>query len=95
MVSDSKQVGHQRGFGGLLQSGAMAIFTFVLLGAVVLLVLGSFAGTMTPDSSEANATLAGISAISGMFDLIAPLGIMVVAAAIIGVAYLFTRGSGR
>lgn len=67
-------------------SGAfVGIVVALLVAAFGALILSNVAGTMTDDSVEQNITEGAISVVEDMTDLVAPLGVVLVAAVIIGV----------
>jgi len=68
-----------------ITGAVVSIGTALLVAAFVVLILGDVGDTMDTDSAEQNVTVTGVDVISDMVDLIKPLGIVVVAAVIIGV----------
>lgn len=68
-----------------LSGSFLAIVVALMVAAFGALILSEVGSTMTADSAEANITSTGIESVSSMADLIAPLGIVLVAAVIIGV----------
>jgi len=68
---------------GALPSAFVVMVVALLVAAFGALILSDVGATMTADSAEANITTDGITAIADMSDLVAPLGIVLVAAVII------------
>lgn len=86
--------GYKKGQVQNLAGAFVGIVVALLVAAFGALILSSVGATMTADSAEANLTTTGINAISDMGDLVAPLGIVLVAAVIIGVL-MYSFGGGR
>lgn len=86
--------GHMKGQLGGLPAAFVGIVVALLIAAFGALILANVGATMTPDSAEANITAAGVTTISDMADLVAPLGVVLVAAVIIGVL-MYSFGGGR
>lgn len=77
--------GYKKGQATGLAGSFLAIVVALMVAAFGALILSEVGGTMTADSAEANITETGITSVSSMADLVAPLGIVLVAAVIIGV----------
>jgi hypothetical protein len=87
--------GTMKGQLGGLPAAFVGIVVALLIAAFGALILSSVGATMTANSAEANITDTGITAISDMADLVAPLGVVLVAAVIIGVLMYSFGGAGR
>ena len=86
--------GTKKGQLGGLPAAFVGIVVALLIAAFGALILSNVGDTMTPASAEANITAAGVTTISDMADLVAPLGVVLVAAVIIGVL-MYSFGGGR
>ncbi len=87
--------GTHKGQLGGLPAAFVGIVVALLIAAFGALILSNVGGTMTAASAEANITSAGVTTISDMADLVAPLGVVLVAAVIIGVLMYSFGGQGR
>jgi len=87
--------GTKKGQLGGLPAAFVGIVVALLIAAFGALILSNVGATMTPDSAEANITAVGVTTIADMSDLVAPLGIVLVAAVIIGVLMYSFGGVGR
>ena len=83
---------HMKGQAGGLSGSFLAIVVALLVASFGALILSETGATMTADSAEYNITQTGITAVGDMSDLVAPLGIVLVAAVIIAVLMGAFRG---